>query len=129
MRLFLLLLLLVHPGMALAATVTCQDGTILVDPDTSVLSLVPQKYWKCGDTNADGITDAIVAMTPAEQDALTQQVMQGDTLRQQWKSELETLGSQLESDDTGWSGLTTAQKLVVIKKVLRREVLRKKLGE
>ena len=129
MRLLWVFWFLSLAGITEEATVVCQDGTQLLNPDTSVLSAVPQKYWKCGDTNADGGTDAIISMTQAEQDALNQQVVQGETLRQQWKTELDTLGTQLESDDTSWSGLTTAQKLAVIKKVLRREVLRKKLGE
>src|SRR3990167_2519510 len=103
MRLVLWLLLLVHPGIVLAETVTCQDGTQLIDPDTSVIASVPQKYWKCGDTNADGITDAIVAMTQVEQDALDQQNAQALTDEQLRQSEFNT---EITTNDLCSSGLS-----------------------
>ena len=45
-----------------------------------------------------------------------------------FRNELQTIDSQLETDDTDWNNLTTAQKLIVIKKILRREVLKQKVG-
>ena len=45
------------------------------------------------------------------------------------QQELETLTSGLVADDTAWVSLTTAQKLAVAKKLLRREVLKQRLGQ
>ena len=45
------------------------------------------------------------------------------------RNELNTITSQLELDDTNWENLTTTQRLSVMKKVLRREVLKQKLGQ
>ena len=43
------------------------------------------------------------------------------------ESELATIEGQFESDDAAWSGLTTTQKLAVMKKFLRREALKEQL--
>ena len=44
------------------------------------------------------------------------------------KAELATLDAQLEPDDTDWATLTTVQKLAAMKRLLRREVLKRRLG-
>ena len=88
---------------------------------------VPRRYWKCADLTvpADGILESVTEMSQAEKDA-----MDAPALAQQALSnEFETLSSQLEADDTAWSTLTTAQKLAVAKKLLRREVLQRRLGQ
>lgn len=45
------------------------------------------------------------------------------------RNELNTITSQIESDDTNWGSLNTTQRLTVMKKILRREVLKQKLGQ
>ncbi len=44
------------------------------------------------------------------------------------QADLATLASQLDADLAAWDGLSTANKLVVAKKLLRREVLKRRLG-
>ena len=44
------------------------------------------------------------------------------------EQDLATLDAQLAADDTAWDSLTTAQKLAVMKKRLRADVLRQRLG-
>ena len=75
-----------------------------------------------GEDPADGLPqpNEIIEMSQAEKDVLD--APNPDTV------ELATLDAQLEADDTAWAGLTTAQKLAVMKKRLRADVLRRRLG-
>lgn len=88
---------------------------------------VPQRYWKCVDLTvpADGITESVMEMTQVEKDA----VDAPDVAQQALATELNTLSGQLEADDAAWASLTTAQRLAVAKKLLRREVLTRRLGQ
>ena len=88
---------------------------------------VPKRYWKCVDLTvpADGLLESVAEMAQAQKDAMDAP----DLAQQVLAMEFNTLSSQLEADDINWSTLTTAQKLAVAKKLLRREVLRGKLGQ
>ena len=93
------------------ANATCAD----------VLPTVPAKYRKM-------VGDVPTEMTQAEQAAVdaptpAEQQVQADT------AALATLDAQLDADDTAWESLTVAQKLGVVKTLLRREALKKKLGK
>jgi len=45
------------------------------------------------------------------------------------ETELNTINDGMKTDDTNWTSMTTTQKLVAIKKLLRREVLKRELGQ
>ena len=45
------------------------------------------------------------------------------------RAELEAIELKIEMDDATWDSLTNSQKLSVLKTILRREVLKKRLGE
>ena len=70
------------------------------------------------------LTDQTMADRHTAQEAERQAAAAVEAARQ---TELATIESQLESDDTAWSGFTTNQKLAVMKKLLRREALREQL--
>jgi len=42
---------------------------------------------------------------------------------------IEAIELKIEMDDATWDSLTNSQKLSVLKTILRREVLKKRLGE
>lgn len=44
------------------------------------------------------------------------------------RNEYKTIVQSLETDDANWSNLTTAQRLTIMKKILRKEIIREKLG-
>ena len=92
------------------------------------LSGVPTRYWKCVDTDVDGLLDSVTAMTQAEQDAVDAPAVAVQQQQAADAAALATLNAQLDADDMAWDSLTTAQKLAVAKKLLRREVLKRRLG-
>ena len=93
------------------------NGTNLIDPNVSAVISVPVKYWKV-------VSGSVVEMTLAEKKFVDDLPIRIAALR----TELETLSIGIEADDLSWASMTTVQRLAVAKKVIRREVLKRKLG-
>jgi len=84
---------------------------------------VPTRYWKCVDTDADGLLDGVTEMTQADKDAVdaptpAEVQAQADT------ATLATLDAHL-ADDVAWDKLTDAEKVDALR---RRAVLKEQLG-
>ena len=86
---------------------------------------VPVRYWKCRDTDADGLLDAVGEMTQAEQDAVDAPVVAAQQQQQADTADLATLASQLQAL---YDGLTQNQKDSVQGKLLRIKLLEQRLG-
>lgn len=83
------------------------------------LQSVPTHYWKCLDTDADGLLDAVTEMTQAEQDAVdAPPPLTPDD------AALATLDATL-ADDAAWTPMGVPQQLDLLR---RREVLQRRLG-
>ena len=87
------------------------------------LAQVPTRYWKCVDTDADGLLDGVTEMTQADKDAVdaptpAEVQAQADT------ATLATLDAHL-ADDVAWDKLTDAEKVDALR---RRAVLKEQLG-
>jgi len=96
---------------------TIKPGYIYLPNGCKSLPAVPAKYLKVEN-------GSVAEMTQSEKDAVDAPDLAAATLI----SERETLLSQIEADDTNWASMTTAQRLAVAKKLLRLEVLKKRLG-
>lgn len=98
---------------------TAKPSYLVVDPLTCLTASfagIPERYRKV----ANG---QVVEMTQAEQDAVdAPPPLTPD------EQALATLNAQLDADDVAWTSLTTAQKLAVVKTLLRRAVLQRRLG-
>jgi len=92
------------------------------------LSGVPTRYWKCVDTDADGLLDGITEMTQVEKDVVDAPTIAAQQQAQADTTALATLDAQLDTDLAGWDAMTNADKLAVAKKLLRRDVLKRRLG-
>ena len=88
------------------------------------LAQVPTRYWKCLDSNADGLLDAVGEMTQAEQDTVDAPRLVAEAQARTDQSTLATLDAQL-ADDVAWGKLLDAEKVDALR---RREVLKEQLG-
>lgn len=97
-------------GQSIKASI--HGDSICFDPDATF------------DINTAITASTLTAKIQAILDETDAQLAQRATLR----DELRTITQSLESDDTNWSTMTTAQRLSVAKKLLRRDVIKNKLG-
>ena len=115
------------PNVSMTPAQVTAANTLRAQLDS--LKGIPSRYWLCTDANTDGTVDGLREMTPTEKTTLDAPDVAAKAESDAARAELTTLESGLDADDTAWTSLTTAQKLAVMKKVLRAQVLRRKLGQ